>query len=724
MTNKMTNRPFVIQETDKCLDFNFEFKSGIELKKFQNATICKMLEREESFKLDFYGNHRIRPRKSNKPHKTKCSIIHTNIGILSNKVGSGKTMIILGLIKYKKLMKPYNEYSYLKNLCYKEFIQLPRDITNIIAEYANDYDFQAMTYSLYQEYKKDELNNKLNYYRSTDIQINTNLIIVSHSIFHQWKNEILEKTNFTVKYICSKRDLDFTKEDIKNGYFDKYDIVLCTINKIMDIYQSYYLRFCALWTSDNDEYVWSRVFVDEADTITNTCRYFPYIRSHFLWAITASYNSLYYHKKNNFITEIIKKLSQKIGKKKELLNALTITCDEKYIQKDIILPDIKYEFTFFEDNFLYSFFKDLKIDSLNECLNSDNFTGALDIIVCMNDHSRCVNNENLMYFVHKTIPFSLEDNIFYKYNLIVIYLSRLVVDFMKMRNKISRSLRRNKKLRACKEIFEKKILLKKLMRITQKFYYYQSLITYNNLCIMCYEHHLPETMINEDNFICDECKHKTGFIKFNFVEVYTMYKNILQETKTVVCNRRKTEYNHTFAMYLDELEQKTVFTGDERTLQITNFNTENMKIPYIVNNIKKPENKNKRFLIFTNNYYLIENMQTAFGENGIVFTIIKGNNNTINKRIKDYNNGKIQVLLLNAKYFGSGLNLQNTDEIYIFNNLNYEMEKQVIGRANRCGRNTNLIVNYVLYENERERLYSKIQRRNDEMNMMKKNQNE
>ena len=56
-------------------------------------------------------------------------------------------------------MKPYNEYSYLKNLCYEEFIQLPRDITNIIAEYANDYDFQAMTYSLYQEYKKDELNN-------------------------------------------------------------------------------------------------------------------------------------------------------------------------------------------------------------------------------------------------------------------------------------------------------------------------------------------------------------------------------------------------------------------------------------------------------------------------------------------------------------------------------------------------------------------------------------
>ena len=58
------------------------------------------------------------------------------------------------------------------------------------------------------------------------------------------------------------------------------------------------------------------------------------------------------------------------------------------------------------------------------------------------------------------------------------------------------------------------------------------------------------------------------------------------------------------------------------------------------------------------------------------------------------------MLLLNAKYCGAGLNLQCTDEIIIFHRMCKDLENQVIGRAQRIGRDSRLKVNYLCYDNE------------------------
>ena len=63
-------------------------------------------------------------------------------------------------------------------------------------------------------------------------------------------------------------------------------------------------------------------------------------------------------------------------------------------------------------------------------------------------------------------------------------------------------------------------------------------------------------------------------------------------------------------------------------------------------------------------------------------------------------NKEFNVLLLNAKYFGAGLNLQFTDEVIIFHRMSKDLEKQVIGRAQRMGRENPLVINYLCYDNE------------------------
>ena len=62
-------------------------------------------------------------------------------------------------------------------------------------------------------------------------------------------------------------------------------------------------------------------------------------------------------------------------------------------------------------------------------------------------------------------------------------------------------------------------------------------------------------------------------------------------------------------------------------------------------------------------------------------------------------------MLLNAKYYGAGLNLQITNDIIIYHRFDKETEEQIIGRANRYGRTEPLSVYYLLHDNENNNIY-------------------
>ena len=109
---------------------------------------------------------------------------------------------------------------------------------------------------------------------------------------------------------------------------------------------------------------------------------------------------------------------------------------------------------------------------------------------------------------------------------------------------------------------------------------------------------------------------------------------------------------------------------------------------------------NKRFMVFSEYDGGISNIEKKLKENGIAFSGIKGTSNTITNTIDKFKNKEFNVLLLNAKYFGAGLNLQFTDEVIIFHRMSKDLEKQVIGRAQRMGRENPLVINYLCYDNE------------------------
>lgn len=109
---------------------------------------------------------------------------------------------------------------------------------------------------------------------------------------------------------------------------------------------------------------------------------------------------------------------------------------------------------------------------------------------------------------------------------------------------------------------------------------------------------------------------------------------------------------------------------------------------------------NEKILIFSEYNESFLKIQKILEEKKKKFKIIKGTSTTINNIIDNYNNKDLNILFLNAQYYGTGLNLIHTDHIILFHKMNVDLENQVVGRAQRIGRNKKLIVWKLLHFNE------------------------
>lgn len=107
-----------------------------------------------------------------------------------------------------------------------------------------------------------------------------------------------------------------------------------------------------------------------------------------------------------------------------------------------------------------------------------------------------------------------------------------------------------------------------------------------------------------------------------------------------------------------------------------------------------------KFLIFSSFEGSFDGVSRLLRSMNISFAYLKGNTSQICSLIRSYEAGNTQVLLVNGTNYGSGLNLQMTTDIVMFHRFQSEIQKQVVGRAQRYGRTQSLRLWYLLYENE------------------------
>ena len=182
------------------------------------------------------------------------SLTYTNYGILGDEVGSGKSLVVLGYLACKK------------------HIQTPMK-KNVLYPYSKS--------NFYTVYTKDF---------TPEINSSPSLIVVPHTIYRQWQDYCKQQTTLNVFYAKSHKEinLDQTRDTSGNTLensafktkFTSSDVILVSNTLYAEVQE-----LAKLW-----KITWSRVFIDEADSIYITGGN-PQPSTAFTWFITATWSN-------------------------------------------------------------------------------------------------------------------------------------------------------------------------------------------------------------------------------------------------------------------------------------------------------------------------------------------------------------------------------------------------------------------------------------------------
>lgn len=232
-------------------------KITVPLKSHQLACLYKSIEMEKTGTINYnFDNMKIE--------------VKTNVGIIGDIVGYGKTLTALSIVASSKL----------------------KDIhinNQRIVSYCSSTNYSYLSYSTN--------NTKILH---NDNIINSTLIIVPRGpVYVQWEKTLKEKT--TLSYIAIDNVYSIKKflPEYKNGnrdeiieFFNKFDVVLIK-NTTLELLLNYY-RIPVNDTSNDPCRLtfikrWKRIMIDEAHDI---CYKIPLMHYDFLWMITGTYQYL------------------------------------------------------------------------------------------------------------------------------------------------------------------------------------------------------------------------------------------------------------------------------------------------------------------------------------------------------------------------------------------------------------------------------------------------
>lgn len=109
---------------------------------------------------------------------------------------------------------------------------------------------------------------------------------------------------------------------------------------------------------------------------------------------------------------------------------------------------------------------------------------------------------------------------------------------------------------------------------------------------------------------------------------------------------------------------------------------------------------NAKFLVFSAHDQSFQGIEESLAKVNQKCVKLVGSGHRIKNIVNDYKTGNLNVLLLNANHYGTGLNLENTTDLVFYHKMTSDMESQVIGRAQRFGRSSPLNIHYLYQENE------------------------
>lgn len=650
--------------------------------------------------------------------------IKTNAGVLSEPVGSGKTIDILSLILLNKIPRVLPDIS---------------ELNVLDSEYSNAFD--KLVHGSYTGIIRKKFSKILT----------PTIIFAGVSVINQWVHSIQTFTNLKYFPVYDVRDLQRLINKIVDRSINKYDIIIVKNGKISrpvilpdDIiieeknnHKSILYIYNIITNLRN--YCWARVVIDDFDTIK-----LPHnagtINGLFTWYISSTKKYMsskkICNKQFNKTDELLLYSNYNCGNimnNNILFNILNIRSDPEFVKRSNMLSSpIFYAYIFKNPNNQYMSYLGLMND-----------TEAMEVMEMLNGDALDTAAERIGIKTNSVADIFqiLLGKQFEKYKK-----SISVLDFIKtLENDQGNRIPMNQNPDKTDTYKKSDLFIKR-----------EVLYNYPNLKNLLETTKEEYTQIRKDSGIAIERVKdniKSGDCPICLTDLNDEDEDILivkccgvvicgtccfgvvfpRNSQTGQCSNCRTQLNLKSLIYLNsDIELNKIIEDDIENVNNTSdvnllstveppvdkFNTilniinghtvaNRKSVDVNINNMMKGTGDVKtinynKVLIFANYEETLDKINIILIENEIKYWKLGGTHSSINNIVDEFTKyeGKC-ALIINSIRHCAGLNLQMcTDLVFAHKIFDANIETQVVGRGQRLGRLSTLRIHYMFYENE------------------------
>lgn len=204
---------------------------------------------------------------------------------------------------------------------------------------------------------------------------------------------------------------------------------------------------------------------------------------------------------------------------------------------------------------------------------------------------------------------------------------------------------------------------------------------------------------------CPNCRARIGFTDLIFLEEGFDLEDIITE------EQKKEEEPEEIPEDVKEIveKDKTKFDILRKIILGENLPNKQEKIVTIegmlegIKELPEAPKEHRKTIIFSKFDESLNEMDKKMKENGIGFKRLGGTASQIHAVATEFQDSYdgVNVLLINGEKYASGLNLQSaTDLVFMHKIMGRSIESQIIGRIQRLGRVYKAHVHYILYDDE------------------------
>ena len=492
------------------------------------------------------------------------------------------------------------------------------------------------------------------------IYTKTALLIAPHNVIPQWESYIQEQTSLSAVIVRRTKDCDHEKEGFYKAIFSA-DLVLvsCTMmRKFISAMSVHGTSFSSI--------VWSRLFIDEADTIVCSLRNSE-VSARFMWFITGSWLNMLFP--SGIYTHTIQGLTEDVramigdgaitgilSRANVVAHSLSDSRDgcfaslvlrnrDAWIDTSLLRPTIIHESILCKAPANLGVLRDFITPAAMEALHAGDTAGALTALGL-----KASSKETLADRVTESLRGDLlqaEKILAFKRDIEYSTAAAKQSAIEKAEAKVARVREQLDALNA---------------RIA-------SASTTN--CPICYD--TPQTATLTPccrQVFCLSC----------------LCECVAATPKCPMCRVPIQSPKQLLVIGSDVGETETADTLPTKGAALLKLLSESTE--------------DQRFLVFSAHEASFKGLRELLSARGVRCEVLQGTAARVERLRAQFEDGTVRVLCMNARHVGAGINLEAATHVVLYHRMNVELERQVIGRAVRFERVKELRVLHLVHEEE------------------------